>query len=296
MGEKLQIRAEMEWPDAHTVVLPTGWRWSDKCFWVVNSDGIACDPQRRLVKFGGQVHTPITSGPDDLASRCAPLFESLMPVPNYRSTMRVSVRLPDLRDDVRALKRLLDYTHRHLPRTWSRVDPLEPMIDLGPAATEAEHRGAHNRLTAAIRARHYLLPSGLHAQRMKATTVHQLLAPEVTVATSTGPVPSPLRETVDIRHVQSAGWITLRCFAQAADDDQVHAAAGFALAWIKAALSDDDPARPVNVWHRRLPRQLPYRHDLEKGWQATNFYHNSRQSVAARLADMGFGTDTPASS
>lgn len=284
-NEKWQVRAEMEWPDARTVVLPSGWRWSDKCFWVVNSDGIACDPQRRLVKHGGQVHTPIARAPDDLAMRCLPLFDSLRPQPNYRATMRVSIRVPDLRDDVDAIKRLLDYTHRYLPPMWSRVDPLDPMVELDPQATDAEHKGAHNRLTAAIRARHYLLPAGLHQRRMKAVTIDQLLAPEVTISTNAGPVSSPLRETVDVRHVGATGWITFRCFAQAANDDQVHAAAGFATAWTKAALHDDDPVQPVNVWQRHLPRQLPYRHDLEKGWQRTNFYHNSRQSVAAFLAD-----------
>lgn len=283
MGYSWQVRAELEWPDAATVVPPPGWRWSDTCFWVVNSDGVANDPQRRLVKRGGQLHTPVTRSPDDLAAQCAPLFVRLSPVPNYRSSMRVGVRVPDLQDDLDGLKRLAEFTRTHLPRLWLRVDPLEALLDVGDTAGPAVHKGAHARLSATIRARHHLMPEDRHRARMAATRIAAFVAPDKTLNTVTG----MLREAVDVRVAPGNGWVVFRCFAQAASASQVHAAAGFAVDWVRAALHGGDPNRVITKWEPGLPRQLAYAHTLERGWAETNFHHHSRRTVAARLAQRG---------
>lgn len=290
MPDSWQVRAEMEWPDAHTVVLPAGWRWSATCFSIVNSDGLANDPQRRLVRYGGQLHTPAAPGCDQLAELVAPMFTRLGPIPNYRAAMRVAVKVPQLREDLPLLKRISDFTVEHLPRLWSQIDPLDPLLDLGGLATPVERRAAAARLTAAIRSRHYLMPMRAHAQRMAATTMAAFTAQATTVTPDGRVLPVPLREAVDVRHTPRAGWVVLRCFAAPADAAQLRAAAGFAVGWLRHALDEADPtqlSRLVASWSPGLPRQLPYHHGLEMGWRHTNFLHNSRQVVAARLAQRG---------
>jgi len=293
MSEPWEVRAEMEWPDAHTVVLPPGWKWSPTCFCVVNSDGIANDPQRRLVRYGGQVNTPAARSIDDLATMTDPLFVRLAPRPNYRAAMRVAVRVPSLRDDLPLLKRICDFTHRNLPRLWPQIDPLDPLLDLGEQASELERRGAAARLTLTIRARHYFVPLRVHAQRMAAPSMAAFTAPPAVAASNGRMLPVPLREALDVRHSARADWVVLRCFASPADAGQLRAAAGFALGWVRAAAEctgntaeGADPgwlAALAARWAPGLARQMPYHHGLEMGWRHTNFLHNARQVVAARL-------------
>ena len=289
MPESWQVRAEMEWPDAHTVVPPPGWKWSATCFSIVNSDGLANDPQRRLVRYGGQLHTPAAPDPDQLAALTAPMFTRLRPIPNYRAAMRVAVKIPQLRQDLPLLKTVADFTQRHLPRLWSQIDPLDPLLDLGGVASPIEQRAAAARLTATIRSRHYLMPMRAHAQRMNATTLAAFAAQATTLTPDGRVLPVPLREAVDVRHTPRSGWVVLRCFACPADAEQLRAAAGFAVGWLRHAIDGADPAAVATLvarWSPGLPRQLPYHHGLEMGWRQTNFLHNSRQVVAARLAQL----------
>lgn len=287
-----QVRAELEWPDAITAVPPSGWRWSDVCFWIVNSNGVANDPQRRLVKFGGQLHTPVLRDSCELYTQSAPLFERLSPVPNYRSSMRVGVRVPQLQTDLAALKQLADYTRRHLPRLWSRVDPVHGMLDVGVHDHDA-NKGAHRRLIATLRARHFLMPEADHRLRMTARTVPDFCSVE-TLAVPAGRGPrawSPaMHESVDLRQVSDNGWVTFRCFAQACSARQLQTAARFAVGWIAAALDDVDPGETVRECEDGLPRQKPYVHAMEQGWLATNFHHHPRRVVAVRLAQRGIVT------
>lgn len=285
MGERWHVRAEMEWPDAHTTaVLAPGWRWSNTCFAVVNSDGTAADPQRRLVHHGGQIHTPVARDPDDLAQMADPLFASLRPVPNYRAAMRIAVRVPALRHDLALLKKVCDYTHRRIAPLWPRIDPLDALLDLGPKATPQEHRGAAARLTATIRARHYLVPVSVHTHRMNAYTVAAFTQPPTQPTASGRELTVALREAVDLRLVGQVGWVTFRCFASARDAAALRAAASLAVGWLEAACAGHDPAALLDRWQPQLPRQLPYRHDLERGWAETNFAHHTRAQVAAALA------------
>lgn len=286
------MRAELEWPDAVTAVPPPGWRWSDQCFWIVNSSGVANDPQRRMVRQGGQLHTPVTASADELAAACHPLFERLAPVPNYRSSMRVSLRVPQLQHDLAALRRVTEFTRAHLPPLWAAVDPVDPLIaGVGERGDDAARKGAYARLTATLRSRHFLMAEDTHRQRMRAPDVAAFAAvePVPTAGTSRAWSP-PIRESLDVRAVADNGWVTFRCFAQAADAAQLLAAAQLATAWIGAALDGGDPGGAVTPWQARLPRQRRYVHELEQGWLATNFHHHARRVVAARLAARGFVT------
>lgn len=288
MGSSWQVRAELELPDAPTVAsLAPGWRWSPACFWVVNSDGVANDPQRRLVKRGGQLHTAVYRTPGALAQACGPLFGWLAPVPNYRAAMRIEVQVPGLSGDLAAVKQLCEYTRSFLPPLWPQLDPLEPLLE-GQEMDALAARAACARLTATIRARHFLVSAHRHRVRMAAGTVEQFTAGEVVPRPDGRPaLVMPAQEAVDVRHVAAGDWVTFRHFASTADPVQVEAAAGFAIAWIRAALQGAPATRLVKQFDGALPRQLPFVHRLEKGWAATNFHHHSRRTVAARLAQAG---------
>lgn len=285
MGPGWLVKAELEWPDVpngpHSL-LP-GWRWSDVCWWIVNSNGAANDPQRRAVRNGGMVLTPEFGSPQKLADQAGALMEVLKPAVNYRCSMRASVYVPGLAANVGRLQQLAEYTRRHLPPMWNAVDPLRPL-----ASGLDKSKGAQEFYLAALRKRHYLVSERCHALRMTATDVARFAAAEAPPGLDGSPVKAPLvREALDLRAADT-GWVTLRCFAHPRTAMELHAAAGFAVDWVHAALAGaSSPQQPVMKWISHLPRQLPYDAQLEKSWKYTNFHDNSRRTVLARLAAMG---------
>lgn len=287
MDSGWQVRAELELPDAPTIAtLPSGWRWSDTCFWVVNSDGVANDPQRRLVRRGGQLNTAAYSSAAELGQACAPLLRDLSPRPNYRAELRIQVRVPGLSQDMPLLKQLCDYTSTFLPPLWPRLDPLDRLLD-GQADGLAA-KAAHARLTATIRARHFLLTGHRHKMRMNAATVEEFTGVDAASRPGGRPVYlAPGREAVDVRDVATDDWVTFRHFAGTGETGEVEAAAGFAARWIQAAFDSASATRLAAQFEGWLPRQLPFSHWLEQGWMATNFHHHSRRTVSARLALAG---------
>ena len=177
-----------------------------------------------------------------------------------------------------------------MPRLWPRIDPLDAMLD-GVGSDPAVQKAAHVRLTTTLRARHFLMPEASHRLRMRAGTVAEFAAVEPVPMTGLSRAWSPpVRESLDVRSVADNGWITLRCFAQAADAAQLLAAARLATAWVAVALDGGDPAQVVGPLEGCLPRQRRYCHELEQGWLATNFHHHPRRVVAARLAQRGLVT------
>jgi hypothetical protein len=285
-GRGWQVKAELEWadvPNGPRSLLP-GWRWSDVCWWVVNSNGVANDPQRRDVRYGGMVLTAPYSDPDGLAGAASELLGLLRPVVNYRCGMRISVHIPGLSDSLEMLRRLADYTRRHLPPMWSAIDPLKPLLEAQPGTSV---RAASEFQTAAMRKRHYLVSERCHAARMTAPDVPAFLAAETPPGPGGKPARAPvIREALDLRDA-GTGWVSMRCFAQARTPGEIAAAAGFATSWLLAAINGSAPQQPVVRWMDQLPRQLPFNAQLEKGWRYTNFHDNSRRTVLARLATLG---------
>lgn len=278
---------ELEWPDVDcTAALPDGWAWSATDYTIVNSNGVANDPRRRLVLHGGELNSPPADSPSELAEACAQRWKAMRPGWNYRSNLHIHVRVPGLESDVAALQRIASYTRAHLPAALPSLDPL---IGLLEGLTDPDE------LTAAIarrrhseRSRHYFLPAHRHAARMAASAVPQALAAEVPRTRQGRPAWAlASREAVNLRSLRKHGTVEFRCFAAPREGEHIYAAACFARDWLHAALTDADPAGPVTTWAPALPKQPPFDARLERGWRYTNFKHNKRSTVAARLQELG---------
>lgn len=278
--------AELEWPDADThAPLPAGWAWSTSDYTIVNTNGIANDPRRELIRYGGELNTPIASSPHQLAERTHELWELLHPGHNYRSNLHIHVRVPEL--TLATLQRIATFTRHHLPAQIPTIDPLSGLLAGHPPGSP--HRPhARKRLLHSHQSRHYLLPAKYHHRRMEATTLDQALAAEVPLSAAGRPQwQLRPREAVNLRSLRKHGTIEFRCFAAPANPDEIHAAAQTAHTWLACALDDSDPTVPLTDLSWRLPRQHPYNHALETGWERTNLQRNSRPTVTRYLKERG---------
>lgn len=279
--------AELEWPDVDvTAELRPGWKWSSSDYTIVNSDGVANDPRRKLILRGGELNTPPATGPDTLAEEVAEQWKRSRPGHNYRSNLHIHVRIAGISERLPLLLRIAEFSRSHLPQLWPHVDPLGQLLsDQGDSASS---RGAEARLRHSERSRHHFVTPERHAARSRAETLEGFLAAEVPEgrdgrpAWALGP-----REAVNLRSLRKHDTIEFRCFADPADPGEVHAAAAFAGLWLYLALYGGSALEAVQRWGPLLPRQRRFDLRLEKGWRETNLQHNKRGDVEALLRSRG---------
>lgn len=277
---------ELEWPDVPcTAALPDGWDWSSTDYTIVNSDGVANDPKRQLVLYGGELNTSPYASPTELTEAVATQWRRMRPGHNYRSNLHIHVRIPFLEEEPDLVKQVADFTRRSLPAALEVLDPLDGLLH--GLSAPAEVKAARARLTHSTRSRHYFIPENRHIARASASGVEAMLAAEVPQARGRPAWALAPREAVNLRSLRKHGTIEFRCFAAPQTPEHVGAAAAFARDWLQAALTGDDPWQPVKRWTPELPRQASFVHALELGWQETNFKHHSRAAVAALLAERG---------
>lgn len=284
MNQGWTYGAELEWPDVNThTPLPAGWSWSATDYTIVNSNGVANDPKRQLIQYGGELNTPPATTPTQLAERAADLWPLLNPGHNYRSNLHIHIRIPDL--TLNMLQTIATFTRQHLPANLPLIDPLNGLLrGHGPNT----HPHAQKRLNHSRRSRHYLLPEKRHLLRLAAKTLDQALAAEVPHS-STGKPQWHLapREAVNFRSLRKHQTIEFRCFAAPTTPQELEASAHTAHTWLTCALNQEDPRPHLAELSWNLPRQHPYNHRLETGWRRTNLQHNTRAEVAAYLKTQG---------
>lgn len=267
------IGVELEWPDVDPEAeLLQGWGWSKTDYTIVNSDGTANDPLRKLPVLGGELNSRPYNTPTALARDAETLWRVLRPGHNYRSNLHIHVS-GDW--DLAGLKRIASYTRQHLPELLPEVDPLEPLLE-GGETPEAVKRYRHSQ-----RSRHYFTSEERHAQRLQASTLEEFLAAECPMSAK-GKVQWHLasREAVNFRSLRKHGTIEFRHFAGPRDAIELWGAATWAQAWVDAALADEEPPTP-----ELLPRQEVFVARLEDGWKWFNLKDNKRHVVKQRLAE-----------
>ncbi len=109
--------------------LPDGAKWNSLDNTCVSSTGIANDPQGKLYEFGGEINTRPTKTADEQVEHIAKVNKFLKdngpaPIVNYRSNLHIHIRVPGLKDDLKALKKLLTYIHTFQEQAFAIVENI----------------------------------------------------------------------------------------------------------------------------------------------------------------------------
>lgn len=276
--------AELEWPDVDVRRdLPAGWAWSRTDYTVVGSDGVANDPLHRTWFRSGELNTPVCRSPEELAERVLEVRAALRPGHNYRSNLHVHIAHADGEWKLNDLKRIADYSRRLLPGALKMMDPLNGLFE---GLTDPEEiAGAKKRAAHSERSRHFFTSDARHEVRMESWSIAGMLEAEVPHGANHPLWHLASREAVNLRSIRKHGTIEYRCFAGDSSAEHVWAAASFVRDWTEAALGGVEAFELPYFYS--LPVQAPFRLELERGWERTNYQHNRRGVVEGRLREMG---------
>lgn len=209
--------AEHEWADVDRIVLlPPDFGWDERDCTIVNSNGIANDPKGKLYRYGGEINTPPT---DTIQGQWEAMALALSVFPeariNYRSNLHLHIRVPGLKEDLRALKRFALYNAHWLPKVLPVIEPIpEPKYTFVEEESFLfERLGALRRYKRRKRSHHTVLPQSRTDKQQAAHTIEAFFRAEVPQDKLGRPMwHAQPRAAVNLRQLRETDTIEFRHF------------------------------------------------------------------------------------
>jgi hypothetical protein len=270
--------------------LPDGAKWNSLDNTCVSSTGIANDPQGKLYEFGGEINTRPTGSIEEQVEHIAKVNKFLRdngpaPIVNYRSNLHMHIRVPGLKDDLPALKRLLKYIHTYQQQAFDIVEDI-PVPD--PKTMPAlQFEWANKRYKRRLTSHQHKLPQKRYEAMMAATTPEEFWFEHAHKDAKGNPAwfQCP-RAGINLRQLfEETNTIEFRHFPGTLNMAEMRSGLTWCREFLNLALNYDDtpPANLLISNNFNFPKFEPYEFETEQVYQFTNFDKNSRKVVSDRL-------------
>lgn len=280
--------AEYEYGDVdRNAKLPPGLSWNTKDYSIVSSTGIANDPKGLLYGKGGEINSaPTTTIAQQLEFFSAFVEADLGPQLNHRTNLHLHVCVPGLAEDLGMLKRLLAFIDRHQRAIYRRIEPV-PRPMARDFRTVDEFTGAEKRYKRRLVSHQYAVPKARVDEAMQAATPRQFFDAHSRLQ-SDGKRAYGLttRAGINLLQLQETNTIEFRHFTNTLRVRELATSFAWVLRFVECALEGTTLDELLAGGNHEFPPFRPYNHDMETGYQYTNFDKHPRKVVAARLEAM----------
>jgi len=275
-----------------TTAMPSWLSWNRHDYTIVNSNGIANDPDGRWWPYGGEVNTEPTNTVEAQSYMLRKIPTLLLGADvNYRSNLHLHFHIPGLKEDLAMLKRIQRNIHECMPIVFEMCLPL-PL----PAPNEDEKLHKLNRLRFRRNkvSHRTLLPAKRLRDQMAADTVQEFFAAEP----PRGKKGQALwhfqpRVCVNLRQLNETDTIEFRCFGGTMDPEQLFDAFQFCSGLLHNFMRTDNAISLTTNFCEgvaasktiNLPLVRPCDPELERGYQMTK--HDG--SIAKREIQKNIG-------
>ena len=256
--------------------LPEGFKRS-KDHTIVNSNGVAAQPNVSVYGYGGEINTP----PSELITEQGHFLvlladERLQPgcAINHRSNLHNHVRVPGLKDNLKHLKQLQAYIHSELPKVLPELEPIPKGNTDAERKRERRRRVSHQTFLTAKRLR----------QQLGAKSVKEFFELEVPHS-SQGQVMwhAQPRVCVNLRQLLQTDTIEFRHFPGTLSPLRCTTTVAWCRDFLLTAFAEE-PIEPLwNSYKRQSWPKFPeFNFGLEVGYQATASHNGLKQAEIKR--------------
>jgi len=270
--------------------LPDGAKWNALDNTCVSSTGIANDPQGKLYKFGGEINTRPTTTSDEQVEHIAKVNKFLRdngpaPIVNYRSNLHIHIRVPGLKDDLPALKKLLRYINTYQQQAFDIVETI-PVPDRN-SLPPLEYTWAKKRYDRRQTSHQHKLSQKRVDAMLAASTPEEFWHEHAHKDAKGNPAwfQCP-RAGINLRQLfEETNTIEFRHFPGTLNVTEMRSSINWCRDFLNLALNYDDVA-PISLLETnkyKFPDFQPYEFETEQVYQFTNFDKNSRKVVNERL-------------
>lgn len=221
--------------------LPPGFGWDKRDVTMVNSNGIAVDPKGKLYPFGGEINTPPTKTIKGQVAKFREVLEFHADATiNHRSNLHIHIRVPGLKEDLGACKRIQAYAFANR----GYLDVVEPIPSPKRAdfKTEDQYMGALCRYHRRKVSHHAMITKKRFLEQQEATTFAQFFAAEAPKKKDGTPMfhLAP-RLAVNLRQLQETDTIEFRHFPGTLDPEKFRDCLRWCRDFLIQALGDQQP-------------------------------------------------------
>jgi hypothetical protein len=240
--------------------LPEGFQRSPD-YTIVNSNGIAAQPNTKVWPIGGEINTPPTESINNQVDCLDQILErhGTKITINHRSNLHCHVRVPGLKEDLKALKQLQRYVHEQLPSVINMIEPIPVGETLAEKKRERRRYVSH----------HTFLTQHRLKKQLAAESVQEFFENEVPRSKS-GAVMwhAQPRACVNLRQLLQTDTIEFRHFPGTVNRQLLKGCLTWCRDFLLAAFTD---RAAVDLLSQTLPLpQFPeFDLALEVGYQAT---------------------------
>jgi len=274
--------------------LPEGSKFCTKDGSIMNSvNGTANDPKHEFNKFGGEIQTSIASTPSKLLDIVKGIYDTFGILEdnnrdkyfNFTTNLHVHIHIPGLKNNLPALKRIAKYTQFYGKELYNLIEPI-PVPIKSDYSSEAEYKGAWERYKRRKRSHHYVVPKNVFTKMMLAKTPQEFYEAHAAKDKS-GKLLWHLvvREAVNLKQVFSeTETIEFRHFTMSRDLNKMYNALSYPSRFLSAVFSEFQltPQELISEFSEHGFQEFhPYNYELDKIFQMTNIYHNSRPVAKA---------------
>jgi hypothetical protein len=275
---------ELEFGDVWRTELPTGLSWNEKDYSIVSSTGIANDPKGRAYRRGGEIN----SVPTNSVAEQLEMFELLIKqhpeaAINHRTNLHLHVCVPGLSENLPALKKLLSYIDANQSAIYDAIEPI-PVPLRGDYLSEEAYKGAMKRYKRRKVSHQYKVPEARVAEAMQATTVREFFdAHSKLQADGKRAYGLTTRAGINLLQLQETDTVEFRHFTNTLDIKKLASCFVWVSKFIEGALNNATVPELLSAYAYDFPEFAPFDFAMECGYGYTNFQHNSRKVVEARL-------------
>lgn len=266
--------------------LPNGCSWNKKDYTIVNSSGVANDPLGKTWRFGGEINTRPTKKIGSQVNIIARINRMLDPKPavNYRCNLHIHVGVPGLRDDLKNLKRLLEYVHKYQEQAFAIVEPIPK--PLGEHYPSYAFKDAMLRYRRRLVSHQYKVPEKNVKKIMNAKTPQEFLDGHANVDKK-GKLLwfiTP-RAGINLRQLWETDTVEFRHFPGTINLEEIYCSLLWCKNFMENALINNKPPSTINL-EMNFPLFSAYIHEIDLVWRKTTLTKNSRKQIIKNLKDI----------
>lgn len=264
--------------------LPEGLQWNGKDYSIVSSTGIANDPKGLVYARGGEINSDPTATIEEQLEFFEKLLDAkLSPVVNHRSNLHLHVRVPGLSQDLNALKCLLAYIDQHQVAIYNAIEPV-PVPVRDDYENEESYKGAQKRYKRRKVSHQKQVPAPRVKRALAATTVEQFLAAHAPITAKGEPAWGlTTRAGINLLQLKETDTVEFRHFTNTLDVAKLTSCFTWVQNFIPMALDGASVEELLGAYKYEFPEFAPYDHDMEVGYEFTNFDKHSRAIATKRI-------------
>lgn len=285
------VGAELELADIDTrIPLPSDNKYCLRDGSIANTNGTANDPLKKLNIFGSEINVKPCNSPEELLEETLKIYEihKTKLAVNWSTNLHCHIRVPGLRDNLDALKKIQTYLHTYEKEMYELIDPV-PVPTEQDYPTEEAMAGAMKRYKRRFRSHQFALSKKTYEAVMSANTPKEFFENHCVKDKNGKPQWHLLvRAGVNLTSLRDTDTIEFRHFTMSLDPNKMWSAYMWPKIFLQNIFEEQLTPKELLAKHPALQFQQFHHYNYEQDviFQKTNVYHNSRNVAAKNYLDL----------